>query len=66
MNEFKHLKIGCTPIIYKGNKVYAVRSKEGCKGCIFEDGNGARYCYMKACCMAHLRPDKTPVIFITK
>lgn len=66
MNEFKCLRIGCSSIAYEGNKVYAVRPRLGCKDCVFQSEDGAQHCYMKTCCMAHSRPDRTSVIFITK
>lgn len=42
------------------------RATNGCHGCAFEKSEGARYCEMKESCMAHLRPDRTPVIFVVQ
>lgn len=64
---FKTLKIGGIPYAYGIDRISAVPVKNGCNGCYFnKDGEGAKRCDMKASCMAHLRPDHTPVIFIAK
>lgn len=66
MEGLKYLKTGCGSLIIGGNKLIAKRSTNGCKGCAFDNGNGAEYCSMKGYCMAHCRPDRTPVIFVVK
>lgn len=66
MKELKNLKIGCAPMIIDGNRIHVNRSTNGCKGCVFDNKDGAGNCRMKEYCMAHYRPDKTPVIFVMK
>lgn len=66
MNDLKNLKIGATPWAYATKKVYARKVVSGCKGCCFDNKYGAKYCQMKESCMAHCRPDRTPVIFMVK
>lgn len=39
-------------------------TSNGCKGCAFDNKEGARYCGYASACMAHLRPDNKPVKFI--
>lgn len=39
-------------------------SHTGCKGCVFETEQGARFCQFNAFCFAHRRKDKQPVKFI--
>ncbi len=41
-----------------------MRASNGCKGCAFDNGEGARSCLRSVSCMAHLRPDKEPVKFV--
>ena len=41
-----------------------MRASNGCKGCAFDNGEGARSCPRSVSCMAHLRPDKEPVKFV--
>lgn len=66
MKELKDLKIGCAPFVYGQNTISIRRATNGCHGCAFEKSEGARYCEMKECCMAHHRPDRTSVIFVMK
>ncbi len=67
MNELKNIKVGCAPCTIDGSKIFAVRPKNGCKGCIFDrKQEGARSCNMKQYCMSFRRPDKTSVIFVMK
>lgn len=69
MNEedFRWLRVGGLTIEYLENKrIKVLPSTEGCKGCAFQNEFGARYCHMAAFCIGHLRPDRTPVIFVVK
>lgn len=66
MNDLKDLKIGAIPWAYGTKRVYAHKVISGCKECYFDNGQGAKYCQMKESCMAHYRPDRTPVIFTVK
>lgn len=64
MEELKNLKIGCAPMIIGGIRIHVKRPTNGCKGCVFGNEDGAEDCRMKEYCMAHCRPDRTPVIFV--
>ena len=64
MNELKNLEIEGIPWAYGDKKIHARRAVNGCNGCCFDKKEGAKFCQMKECCMAHLRPDRTPVIFV--
>lgn len=66
MYELKYLKIGCKPHEVGTRKIFAASVISGCSKCYFKHEEGARRCEMKECCMAHFRPDRTPVIFIVK
>lgn len=66
MDVFKHLEIGGVPYAYGINRISAVPVRHGCSKCFFDTGNGAKECPMRDSCMGHLRPDRTPVIFIAK
>lgn len=64
MESLKLLRIGCAPYVWGKDKIHARRVVDGCHGCSFEKHEGAKCCEMKAYCMAHCRPDRTPVIFV--
>ena len=64
MSDLRNLGIKDIPWTHGVNKIRARRAVKGCKGCCFDKGKGAKHCQMKECCMAHFRPDKTPVIFV--
>ena len=63
--DFKKLRVGRTPVKYSSDKkIKALPSKVGCGGCTFQNEFGAKHCQMSQFCIGHLRPDKTPVIFV--
>lgn len=66
MDILKNLEIGDAPFAHGNTALSAVQSKHGCIKCFFDTGKGAKYCKMRDSCMGHLRPDRTPVIFIAK
>lgn len=69
MNEenFRWLRVGGPTMEYSEDKrIKVLPSTEGCKGCTFQNSFGAKHCRMAAFCMGHLRPDRTPVIFVVK
>ena len=66
MKSLNKLRIGESPVEYGDYKLRSKHVSCGCKGCFFNKEQGARYCEMKECCMAHFRSDRTPVIFAVK
>lgn len=64
MKYLKYLKIGAIPYAWGINVIHARKATNGCHGCSFEKHEGAKCCEMKEYCMAHCRPDRTPVIFV--
>ncbi len=66
MDILKNLEIGDVPFAHGNTALSAVQSKHGCNKCFFDNGKGAKECPMSNSCMGHLRPDRTPVIFIAK
>lgn len=66
MNEegFKKLRVGASIKYTTGKKIKVLPSKIGCEGCSFRNEFGAKQCHMSQFCIGHLRPDKTPVIFV--
>lgn len=51
-------------VAFKDFKLKVRLAITGCKGCAFDNGEGARYCYLSVACMAHSRPDRNPVKFV--
>lgn len=62
------MRMACTPIgktLQYGEQVLRVLTAcNGCKGCAFDNHEGARLCPHSGSCMAHMRPDKKPVRFV--
>lgn len=52
-----------TKVVVGDKSIKVNRSINGCKGCAFEQEEGARYCQLTAFCLAHNRKDKQSVIF---
>lgn len=64
MSDLKNLGINAIPWAYGIKRIRARHVVYGCKGCCFDKEEGAQHCQTKEQCMAHLRPDRTPVIFV--
>lgn len=51
-------------VAFKDFTMKVAISSNGCKGCAFDNEEGAKYCDLSFACMAHSRPDHKPVKFV--